>query len=354
MKEKLNNEKICCYDWRALFRNAHDSTQIALLPFLIKKIPTFDFALIIAEGVDETIMRGGSEIYSTMRDNVIFEIGLCVMGLGVEHVILLADETVHLPEDLVGIHAEEGIKYITFNSRSRDNAINKVEETIDKASLSIESFEDRLKEISMAITQNTDLISPVFIGAAVSSAESYFLNLILRLMEHTDNGFHRVDGDNKKIYSFPENFELKIFMPTVIDSSTRGKINACYKNNNIERYIIDNAGSRSLEFRARFDEESNSLTIIDIPTSITASYSIVTSILELDADDDYDESAEERFICKEKDVYAFALKRLIQPEVADRRISAFYKEDNEKKKAVLDRMKNVSIIENVSIEDIKI
>ena len=42
--------------WRNLFQNAHKIDQIALLPILIKKIPTFDFAIIIGEGHDKTEM----------------------------------------------------------------------------------------------------------------------------------------------------------------------------------------------------------------------------------------------------------------------------------------------------------
>lgn len=76
--------------------------QIALLPALLKKIPTFDFALIVAEGVDTVKLRG-SEERSAIRDNVIFELGLCTMALGAERVILLAEENVRIPEDLIGV-----------------------------------------------------------------------------------------------------------------------------------------------------------------------------------------------------------------------------------------------------------
>ena len=81
IKSRLCKKDIICYDWRELFIKAHDMDNIALLPSLSKKIPTFDFAIIIAEAVDTVRFRGEEQI--SMRDNVIFELGLCIMALGI-------------------------------------------------------------------------------------------------------------------------------------------------------------------------------------------------------------------------------------------------------------------------------
>ncbi len=80
LKKKLSENNINCYDWRELFENVHDAQHIALLPGLSKKIPTFDFALIFAEGVDAVQMRGESS-QKSMRDNVLFELGLCIIRI---------------------------------------------------------------------------------------------------------------------------------------------------------------------------------------------------------------------------------------------------------------------------------
>lgn len=58
ISKKLKERGIEYFDWRALFNCAHDAGNIALLPSLTKKIPTFDFALIFAETVDELKLRG--------------------------------------------------------------------------------------------------------------------------------------------------------------------------------------------------------------------------------------------------------------------------------------------------------
>ncbi len=339
IEQQLEKKDIRCFDWRALFKNAHDAEHIALLPSLSKKIPTFDFALILAEGVDKVVLRGNDECAS-MRDNVIFELGLCVMGLGVERVILLAEESVRIPEDLLGV-GKMGVEYITFASRDIDTTIDTISKIIeDKVDLFADRFTSQLEEIISHINVNADLISPMFIGAAVSSAEAYFLNFIVRLLENTDKGFSlKEKGD--VVYDFPEKTELEIVIPNTVNSLTRAEIADYYSRNGLREYVINDAGTRGLFFHGSFDEKSNRLVIVDIPTSITASYMVVNSVLNIDSDEDYDICAEERFVNKEMDVYAFALNKLLDADVADERLS-FIKNEN-KKKDILRRLKDVSI-----------
>lgn len=339
IEEQLRKKDIICYDYRSLFNQAHDISQIALLPSLSKKIPTFDFALIVADSVDTIKLRGGEE-WSAMRDNVIFEIGLCVMALGVERVILLAENHVRIPEDLEGV-GKIGIEYITFESYQIDQAVDEVGRIIEtKADIMSKRFASQLNEIIGHIQVNSDLISPVFIGAAVSSAEAYFLNFIVRLLENTSKGFSE-KGVPDKIYSFPESFDIKIVMPTTVSSLTRAEIINFYEKNGYKEYMISEAGVRGLFFYGKFDEENNELIVIDVPTSITASYVVVKSVLSIESDDDYDQLAEERFATKEMDVYAFALSKLLSYDVAKERIS--FIRDETKKEYVLRKLKDVSI-----------
>ena len=43
------------------------------------------------------------------------EIGLCSMALGMERVILLADDDVHLPEDLYGLNSQLALHRVVLN-----------------------------------------------------------------------------------------------------------------------------------------------------------------------------------------------------------------------------------------------
>ena len=127
LKEKLSEKNICCRDWRELFKNANDSEHIALLPVLMKKIPTFDFALVFAEGVDSTFAHG--ETQRSMRDNVLFELGMSIASLGAERVILLAQDNVHIPDDLAGI-GKIGVDCIRFHEDELDESVEAVESSI--------------------------------------------------------------------------------------------------------------------------------------------------------------------------------------------------------------------------------
>lgn len=81
---------------------------------LIKAVNTSDFAIFVFNPDDVSIIR--KEIHSTVRDNVIFELGLFIGKLGQENVFYLVPESeeIHLPTDLLGI------KPGTYNSKRAD------------------------------------------------------------------------------------------------------------------------------------------------------------------------------------------------------------------------------------------
>lgn len=345
IEQNLKRRNIMCYDWRELFTGAHDSEYVALLPSLAKKIPTFDFALILAETVDTVKLRG-TDVQGAMRDNVIFELGLCIMALGIERVILLSEESVRIPDDLIRV-GKVGIEQITFNAENMLNFADKIGDLIERKSTVMEKrFEEQLDKVIEHINVNSEVVSPVFVGAAVSSAEAYFLNFIIRLMENTDKGFSYKNNMNE-IYRFPNEFELEIVIPLTANSFCHDEIIRFYKRNKLDEFVIPQAGMRGLFFNGMFDEQNKKLTIVDIPTSITASYSVVKEVLNIDSDDDYDASAEERFVIKEMDMYAYTLKKLLNPKIANERLA--FITDISKRKRIIDMLKNVNIrIENIS------
>lgn len=340
IENKLKESGICCVDWRELFCMAHDKDNIALLPALVKKIPTFDFALIFAEGVDTVSLRGGTSL-NAMRDNVIFELGMCIMALGPERVVLLAEESVHLPEDLIGV-GKTGIEYITYQEKNFDESVALVERTFQNfMKMQEEQLKEQIDSIVSHIHKNAEEISPVFIGAAVASAEAYYTNFIVRLFEHSNQTFARKKEKDKR-YRFPEQFRFQVIVPRTADEMTRSAITAYYKENHLEEFVIENAGMRGLFFWGRYDEEKEELLIVDIPTSITASYTVVNSILNIDSDAEYDTAAEQRFVTKELDIYAYSLKKLLLPHISEKRLVFVHEE--EKKKELIQKLKQVELI----------
>lgn len=231
-----------CLDWRGLFSSAKDSNNIALLPLLIKKIPTFDFAVLVCEGRDVTyIFRGkDSETVKTMRDNILFEIGLCAMAIGLNRTILVTDLNVRLLDDLRGTNRALAVKRIFLPS--------------DRDSLSFD-IERICENINLYINEEKEHLNQVVIGAAASGACGYAANFICRTLEHIDDEITIKDGKSTKTMKIsPEQVHLHIVLPNNIDKRTLKAIKS--KQDKMLHGTISTARNRPVEFFATLKETS--------------------------------------------------------------------------------------------------
>lgn len=92
--------------------------SINTLDSLIESLSNFEFAIFIFHPDDITQIR--SEKVLTVRDNLIFELGLFIGKLGKENVFFLIPRTIeklHLPTDLLGITPG------TYDNTREDNNI---------------------------------------------------------------------------------------------------------------------------------------------------------------------------------------------------------------------------------------
>lgn len=84
--------------------NAFDLSTLTL-PALCLRTKETDYAVFVFHKDDQTIIRG--ESYSTVRDNVVFELGLFIGSLGVEKCFVLVPKSLEgefrLPTDLAGL-----------------------------------------------------------------------------------------------------------------------------------------------------------------------------------------------------------------------------------------------------------
>lgn len=318
--DELKSRGYNCYYWRNLFSNANDQNHIALLPMLIKKIPTFDFAILIGEGHDKTLMlRNGIENpVNTMRDNVIFEIGLCVMALGLSKTILLTDSHVHLPEDLTGVHNSTALKHIIYSPKN--------EESYKAASIAAANHIDKISSIGNEIDayiKSNHKFSPVVVGAATSTACGYAENFILRTFEHILDGVIIESISKNKILLFDKD---KIFMHIMIPETCEDKTNNIFNGlpKNCMTGYVPTARYRKAEFKCVV--KNGELHIFDHPTTITTSYNIAKMILEIDADDSDDIFANERFSAKELDLFEVSLKAILNKDFTSQVIERYYKE----------------------------
>lgn len=328
IKNNLNEMGYACVDWRGLFANANDTQNIALLPMLIKKIPTFDFAVLICEGHDITYISRGedSETVKTMRDNVLFEIGLCAMAIGLNRTIIVTDSDVRLPDDLRGTNGKLAVKQIGF---SKGDALNS-------------SLENVCNDIHKYICQEKENLTQIVIGAAASSACGYASNFICRTLEHIDDEIIIKKGnETQKVFVVPEKVHLHIVLPDNTDKITLNEIK-CEQYDMLRGSIVT-ARNRPTDFSCWF--EGDDLHIIDYPTSVVTSYDTARMILEMDADDTFDEFAITRFVSKEMALYGSTLKKLMNEDFINQIIEEHYTDASYEEK---DRMKNnvLSVVKN--------
>ena len=296
LKFKLEKKGHKCLLWRDLFSTSLDISNIALLPMLIKKIPTFDYAILICEGHDKTVIKREHEIVEvkTMRDNVLFEIGLCTMALGVSRVILLTDDNVRLPDDLMGVNNQVALKCIVYTKYYGELIIDEIESYMQEAD---------------------KVLSPVVLGAASTTALGYLKNFVIRTLVYIENGFVRKDSENKVQSEEKIKFPLsKIYMHVILPQK--------YDNNstfNLDNYQpqlqlghIPDASFRGVDFRYLI--KNDTLHIYDYPSSIVTSYDTAKMILDLNADDSKDLYAEERFVQKEINLFCNTIKCLLNEE----------------------------------------
>lgn len=299
IKSTLNQMGYICMDWRGLFSSANDTNNIALLPMLIKKIPTFDFAVLICEGHDIThISRGqNSETVKTMRDNVLFEIGLCAMAIGLNRTILVTDGDVRLPDDLRGTNGQLAVKQIAFSGK----------EPSDNATLMLD-VPSICEKIDNHISQEGEHLNQIVIGAAASGACGYASNFICRTLEHIDDELVIRDGEKvQTVRVSPDHVHLQIFLPNNMDQAVLDDIKQ--KQASLLHGCIATARNRPADFFCYFDGED--LNIIDYPTNVVTSYDTARMILEMDADDSFDEAATDRFFMKEIALYESTLRTIL-------------------------------------------
>lgn len=324
IKNRLNRMGYSCVDWRGLFTYAHKSESIALLPMLIKKIPTFDFAVLICEGHDITYISRGqsSETVKTMRDNVLFEIGLCAMAIGLSRTIIVTDTDVHLPDDLKGIDGKLALKQIKFNEHIFSP------EKRDKDTC----FDMICEEIDGYIKLEGKYLHQVVIGAAASGACGYAANFVCRALEHIDDELTIFDGENKKsVRISPEKVYMHIFLPNNLDQKILAEIKE--KQAELLHGRISSSRNRPVDFNCFFDEDG-ALHIVDYPTNVVTSYDTARMILQMDADDSPDVRASERFIEKELSLYESTLKTILNETFIIQVIEEHYADatDREKEK----------------------
>lgn len=332
--------------FHAVFGDEYEKEKsYALFPFLSKKIPSFDFAVVVAGDDDATHKdvpamdwrdfnpsSDNGQDFITTRDNVVFELGMCCMALGETRVVLVRHKDVRLLDDL----------------RGRNDAQRKVEGaggmectllTTDNIQLTAFEYASQsdLPQISSRIRdyvrKSHDVFAPVVIGAACATASGYIGNFIASLCHGLAAA--RASGEPERFLSYagkpckaedarrhvePATVEILVILPDsscpppeeFLKNPKRFLFGNWYPNHGIRVDGRLEDRRRPIEFCSAV---SNTLVrYVDVPTTILSSYETARRILEIDADEEKIEVGQKtRFLAKEMDNFESALRKLLVP-----------------------------------------
>lgn len=295
LKDKLEKCNYDCATWKTIFKkNDETAKYYALMPILLKKIPTFDFAIIIGAADDNVEINKNGEILRSpsMRDNLIFEIGLSVMALGQERTILIADKKIRFIDDFTGVKginseltpSSLGIKCITFEDIKRIEDEKELDRVVD--------------ELHSYILSIQDDFMPIVIGASCSTAIGYYHNCVEKFITR----FKPKDNEYSKAV-------FTICIPTILNSNTYKKISKYYPNQYSTYELPEINGERKLSFYVKI--ENDTLYVMDIPTTIGTSYETAVKILSIDGADKDDDNDKKRFLRKELSIFHKTILKLI-------------------------------------------
>ena len=327
--------------FRAVFGEEYERTKAyALFPFLSKKIPSFDFAVVVAGDDDATRKdvpaagwkgTGGGDFITT-RDNVVFELGMCCMALGETRVVLVRHRDVRLLDDLRGRNEDQ---------RKVTGADGAVCTLLTTANIQLTAFEyagmedlpgiaGRIREY---IRETHDVFAPVVIGAACATASGYIGNFVGSLCRGLAAA--RASGDPERYLSYggqacgkeeaarhvdPATAEITVLLPDTsrvpheaLLRDPKGYLfGEWYPRSGVrtDGRLADRR--RPIEFCAA-EGRDGMVRYVDMPTTILSSYETARKILEIDADEERLEVGQKtRFLAKEMDNFESAMKKLLE------------------------------------------
>lgn len=333
--------------FRAVYGEEYERTKsYALFPFLSKKIPSFDFAVVVAGDDDATWKDvpaghwedfrgaggGAGKDFITTRDNVVFELGMCCMALGETRVVLVRHRDVRLLDDLRGRNADQrkvaGSDGPVCTLLTTDNIQLTAFEYAGMADLP-----DISKRILAYIRASYSVFAPVVIGAACATASGYIGNFVASLCHGLAAA--RASGTPERFLSYggkscdaeeawrhvdPATAEIHVLLP---DSSRpppgellrnpKGFLfGEWYPHQGVRTGGRLDDRRRPIEFCSTVSDSV--VRYVDVPTTILSSYETACRILEIDADEERLEVGQRtRFLSKEMDNFSSALRKLLVP-----------------------------------------
>jgi hypothetical protein len=217
---------------------------------LTSQIAFHDYAILIASGDDTVTSRGQSRM--SPRDNVLFEFGLFVGGLGPSRVFLLPEKDTKLPSDLFGITLPTIPK---ISSRNFNGALDKAVSQIMK------HISDKENTFDLGFLPSTAL------------AYGYFINFVEKTVERLLE-----DKAEKKEFLLENGLRFKIktikftiLIPNDLRDDMFKKVAAKRLRDGWHKIKVDPKHIRDYDFSIDVNKASKGeLNLVDIPFTLNA------------------------------------------------------------------------------------
>ncbi len=217
---------------------------------LTSQIALYDYAVLVASGDDSIVSR--ERKYMSPRDNVLFEFGLFVGGLGASRVFYLPEEDSKLPSDLFGIT----LPFIPKTTSK--NFIFELDKVVSKI---VEHISEKENTFDLGFLPSTVL------------AYGYFNNFVeksvKRLLEDkVDNKEFTLDnGLTFKI----ETLKFTILIPNDLREDMFNKVASKRLKTGWQKLKVDPKGIRDFDFSIDATSAGNNeMNLVDIPLTLNA------------------------------------------------------------------------------------
>lgn len=231
-----------CFLWTDdVFKNNE-----SFLETLAKSASLFDFGFMVFSADDKGIIR--NELFETPRDNILFEYGLFLGRVGLDRAFIIAEETVKIPTDMLGI---THTRYIVKTGQQ-----GKKEAT--------DSLEKGLEKLKKQIDENLNLGHLGLLPSTVI-AISYFEGFVKLAAEWIMNSIPSIELEGKSY----EKCILYIKMPETLDTDIKKSAKLFYKKQGLhETEITTGHRNYPIHFEAK-NNTNDTLEIYDMPTILS-------------------------------------------------------------------------------------
>jgi hypothetical protein len=213
---------------------------------LSSKIALYDYAILIATKDD--LLQSRKTLFDAPRDNVVFEFGLFVGGLGKEKVYYLCEEGAKIFSDL------SGITISTFEKSNNDSILKQAE-------LIMKDMQSKESTYHLGFLPSTAL------------AYGYFVNFVERTVERlledrrAGKTFRIEDGSSFTI----KTIRFTILLPDDLGDNMFQKVKAKRLRDGWQKLKVDPKDVRDYDFSVDVSEAANGLMhLVDIPLTLNA------------------------------------------------------------------------------------